>query len=181
MIGPLFLGIAKLFSPFYSLVFGPLDRYLANKYRRSLEADVRGSASFLFYEFGGRVVPNRGVHLYTGFDFAYVTIAVEGVLICFQRGRGEIRVQVASESVAQEWHDLELIVSILDDRQEAWRGGYRKLNDACDLLQTYLPRIQAAFTNSLDGHIRGRLAQAYADEKVAIRQAEWEINKRFKQ
>jgi hypothetical protein len=157
-----------------------LDPLIASSDNRRLEKDVRALLPFLFTERRGRVAPPRKGSFSPGFDYAFVTVRVGGLLIRFCRGRGEVDVRVASAEAPNDWHELSLLLSVLDNRSELERWGISDLRDAARTLETNLDRLGLVFAAGYSEELKQRLAEAYRTDKIAMRGAEWNINKRFR-
>ena len=172
-----------IFTPL-GLILSPLskwlDRHLARKHEATLRQDIRVGLPFLFSGHSGLIVPNQGVRFPPGFDYAFVTVAVGNLLIRFMRGREELDVRVAAKDLPDEWHELALLVSLVEGKAELQRRGIRDLRDASRLLEFEIARLERAFADDQRPDLRRRLSAVYADDRIATREAEWELNKRFK-
>jgi hypothetical protein len=93
--GPL-IFLRSVLSPAYDLLFGWVDRRLARKNEERLVGDVRLALRFLFTQYAGRIFPSEGVPVPLGFDYAFLTVALDNLLLRFTRGRGELGVQIAA-------------------------------------------------------------------------------------
>src|SRR5438094_8990054 len=80
----------RILEPLYDVFFGWLDRRLAKQHESRLAADVKLSLSFLFTEEKGQIIPNKGVPFPPAFNYAFVTVAANGLFLRFIRGRGEL-------------------------------------------------------------------------------------------
>lgn len=167
-----------------SVVFGPastaLDRYFARREAERLEQDVRNELSFLFNEHQGRIVPTPNVSFPPGFDYAFVTVEAGNVRIRFCRGRGELDVGVGAKRKPLDIYDLRLVLSLLDDAEEPDRGSIVDLRHASRLLRDGLSRLEGALGGNEDEVLLQRLAEVAASDRIAIKEAEWEINKGLK-
>ncbi len=178
VIRPLLLTVKAILAPVDWMLFGWVDRWLARNYEKKLERDIRVALPFLFAEENGSVVPSEGVPFPPGFDYAFVTIRVDNVFIRFCRGRGELDVRVASSDMPNDWHDLGLLLSILD-KEDLQRLGLVDLWRVSQLLRPRMDCLKHAFAGSAGVELQQRLSGVYASDKVAIREAEWEINRRL--
>jgi hypothetical protein len=52
--------------------------------------------------------------------------------------------------------------------------------DASRLMEPHMDQLKSAFSGDLGRDLKRRFADVYADDKVAIREAEWEINQRLR-
>jgi hypothetical protein len=101
----------------------------------------------LFATYGGRTVPNDGVEFPPGFDYAFVTVALDYVRIRFQRGRNELSVKIAPSFAPDEWHELSLVISALDGSVPGSRRGVRDLWHVARLLESKVNAISAVFSS----------------------------------
>ena len=180
LVVPFFKFLSAILSPTYDLLFGWLDRRLARKDEEKLARDVRDALPFLFDSQQGCIVPNQGVEFQPGFDYAFVTVAVDDILIRFCRGRGELDVRVASKDAPTDWHELSLLLSLLQEEKDLWRWGIADVWHAGRLLEPHIKFLKRAFVGEPGKDLEQRLADIFADDQIAIKQAEWGINQRFK-
>jgi len=179
LIRPPLAVLGFILSPVWVLL-GLSDKQLALRSQKKLERDVRDLLPFLFDERHGRVVPNQGVPFPPGFDYAFVTVSVDNLLIRFCRGRGDVDVRVASDDPPTEWHDLPLVLALMEKQDDPQRWNFVDLRHASRLLEPQMDRVKRAFAVGSDQDLRQRLAGIHASNRIAIREAEWEINKRPK-
>lgn len=109
----------------YSLLFGRLDRRLARKHEARLANEIHDTLPFLFTIHGGKIVPNEGVPSLPGFDYAFVTVAVDHILIRFCRGRGELDVRIAPKDAPADLHELCLLLNLLESASIVSVGAFR--------------------------------------------------------
>lgn len=152
-----------------------VDKFLARTREKRLEEDVHDAMAFLFDEHHGHMVRSQGVPLVPQFDYAFVTIAVGGLLIRLCRGRGELDVRIASEDAPDDSHELSLVLSLIEDKKDLQRWGVVDLWDASRLMESRMHLLKSVFVGSAGRELKRRLAEVYANDKLAIRQAEWEI------
>lgn len=179
IVAPPLILIGKLFG----VIFGPLstflDRHLARREMEKLEQDVRNELPFLFNEHQGHIVPTPGVPFPPGFDYAFVTVEVRSLRIRFCRGRGELDVGIGAKSKPHDIYDLRLVLSLMDEAEEPDRGPIVDLRHASQLLRAGLNRLESALGGNADDRLLQRLAQVAAIDRIAIKEAEWEINKQL--
>ena len=106
VIRPPLLLVRFLLSPIFGLLFAWIDKRLAKSHEKELEQDVHDALPFLFDEHHGHRVTNEGIPFPPGFDYAFITVAVENLLIRFCRGRGELDVRITSKDAPNDWHEL---------------------------------------------------------------------------
>lgn len=164
-----------------SLVCGPalavLDRYFAHRERERLERDIRGALPFLFDEYQGTIVPTPNVPFPPGFDYAFVTVETGSLRIRFSRGRNELDVGIGSKDRQEDIYSLLLVLSLLDGIEEPNRGTVVDLQQVSSLLEATLPRLEDSLGGDTDLRLLERLKEVEANDRIAIRQAEWEIKK----
>ena len=158
-----------------------LDRPLSRREERKLRLDIADAMPFLFQERHARIVPNEGVPFPPGFDYAFVTIEIENMLIRFCRGRGELTVHVGSRAHPRDLHELGLVLSLLDKQCEVRRWGIVDVWHAATLLQNHIDLLMRALGGETpDEALMRSLAQVAISDRIAIREAEWEINKQLR-
>jgi hypothetical protein len=105
------------------------------------------------------------------FDYAFVTVAIDTVLVRFCRGRGEIDVRIASLSGSRYWYELPTILAALDEKADAAPSNVLDLQQAGRLIESNLNRIKTAFSG-YDRRFTGKLEELRINERNQIRQAE---------
>ena len=166
------------------VIFGPasiaLDRYFARRAAERLEQDIRNELPFLFDDHQGRIVPTPNVPFPPGFDYAFVTVEVGSLRIRFCRGRHELDVGVGAKRKPLDIYDLRLVLSLLDKAEEQDWGPIIDLRHASRLLRDGLSRLEGALGGKEDEVLLQRLAQVAANDRIATKDADWEINKRLR-
>jgi hypothetical protein len=136
---------------------------------------------FLSQEQHARIIPNEGVPFPPGFDYAFVTLEVENMLIRFCRGRGELDVYVGSRTRPGDLHELGLVLGLLDKQCDVKRWGILDVWHAATVLESNIDLLKRAFGGAApDEALMRGLAQVARSDQIAIREAEWEINKRLR-
>lgn len=109
------------------MLFGPplrlLGRRIARKEQAEFEGKIRRDAEALFYKHGAEVVPNEGVLFPPPFDGAFVTVRADGMLIRFEKGRGDFNVRVTSVESPHGWTDLELLLAAIETPDDVRQRG----------------------------------------------------------
>ena len=172
--------LGSIISPIYHLLFDGLDRRNARRNQAKLAQEIQTELSFLFGAHRGNIVPNEGVPFPPSFDYAFVTVAVDDILIRFCRGRGDLDVHVASRDAPNEWHEICLLLNLIEKKENRQRWGVLDLRDASRLMESHMDQLKEAFVERPGNDLKQRLADVYADDRVAMREAEWEINKRLR-
>jgi hypothetical protein len=177
VIRPPLVLVRVIVSATYNVLFGWVKKRVRNHSEKELERDIRDALPFLFESYQAIVEPPR-IDLPSRYYYLSVTVRIDRMRIRFSRGRGELDVKVGPIDNPAEWYELAFIVSVL---QESERSGCRikDLWHASRLLEQNIASIQSVF-GSPEGPLRNRLAQAVVDERIVIREAEWEINKRLR-
>jgi hypothetical protein len=151
ILGLAFLPLSLALMGLYRLLVGWwADPRLTRESERQFAEDIRQHLPFLFTEYGGQIVPNRGVRFPPGFDYAFVTIAFGRSLLRFGRGRGEFRVDIAPRWAADDWQDwknAEDVLRVVDRSEDSELPPMRNLNQAEQVLRVELPRLQEATSN----------------------------------
>ena len=129
IVRPPLLMLGFVLKPI-GLLFGLLDRPIASRHEKQLRLDIAEAMPFLFSEHGGHSVPNEGVPFPPSFDYAFVTVAVDNLLIRFCRGRGELDLRVGSKTRSRDLHELGLVLGILD-KGRSQASGYRESPPRC--------------------------------------------------
>jgi hypothetical protein len=162
------------------LLLGLLDGPLARRDERKLRRDIAEAMPFLFEERHGRIVPNEGVPFPPAFDYAFVTVQVENMLVLFSRGRGDLDICVGCNQQPRRLHELGLVLSLLDEHGGHQRWGISTLRQAARVLESKMDVLTRAFGNGMDKELARRPGEVAGDDRIAIREAEWEINKHLR-
>ncbi len=179
IVRPPLLLLKFLLTPVDRLLFGWVDTWLARRNERRLNRDIVDAMPFLFAEHRGRVISNQGVPFPPGFDYAFVSVASDNLLIRFMRGRDELDVSVASAGAPNDWYELSLVLSLLGGSCACERGSIRDLRYASRVLESQLGQLKSVFAGDAYEDLRRRLGDAYRGDRVAMREAEWDINRRL--
>lgn len=115
------------------LCLGWLDRPLAKRNERRLASDIQKHLAFLFTDFPGKIIPNSDTSFVPSFDYAFVRVAVNPLLLKFCRGRGEFSVQVGSEFLPDQWEDYQLVAQEIGK----WTSGR-----TCYKLESFAPILR---------------------------------------
>jgi len=172
IIGGMILGGYKLFFSWW------LDSLMARREERKLEQDVRDAMPFLFSLRNAARVATNGLPFPPPNGGGYLTLAAEDLLFRFCRGNGELNVSVAPQDRPNDWSELELLLHLVD--QDVPRRSFRDLWNVSRLLDPHFDRLKEVVTGKADTDFQRRVEQVRRDDRIAIRQAEWEINKRLR-
>jgi len=172
--------LGAIVPPTYKLLFGWLERRHALRSQERFSAEIRLSLPFLFTEANGKIIPNIGVPFPPAFDYAFVTMCLDGFLLRFARGRGELDVYVAPVFASDDWHDLSLILSVIENAASISRGCFRDLSDLNQILRPHWQEIRHFLSPERFDAIKSLLAnEVYIPEKNRTREWEAEINWRL--
>jgi len=163
----------------YSFLFARADKRSAQTRERQLADEIHENLPFIFETYNAEIVPNgEDISFPPPFDYAVITTAVGALLIRFIRGRGELEVQVALRNAPGNWHELSLVLNVIDIPQEVHRGATYSLPDVARFLKTYMHQIQEAFSDKYPA-VKQRLDEFYSRDRLIIRQWETEINRKL--
>jgi hypothetical protein len=179
IVRPPLLLLGFILKP-VGLLLGILDRPLARRDERKLRRDIAEAMPFLFKERQGRIVSNEGVPFPPSFDYAFVTVQVENLFTRFCRGRGELDLHIGCTQQPRDLHELGLVLSLLDEHGGYQRWGIANLGQAGRTLESKMDLLTRAFGKGMDKDLARRLREVALDDRIAIREAEWEINRRLR-
>ena len=164
-----------LFAPLHAVTFGLLDKRAARRYERQLAGDVRLALGGLFRQYHARIVPN---YLRPpAYDVAYVTIALDDLLLLFVRGRGEFAVHLSSAAAPASWHDLSLVLCVVSGQDEIRRATFRDVTEFAGALQPHILALLQLENPERFAELQQRLERDfYQHERVRIQQAESALN-----
>jgi hypothetical protein len=180
VLEPPVMFLRYLLTPLYAVSFGLINKHFAKKAERRLADDLQLAVKFLFVTYHARIVPNHGLRFPPPNDYAVVTIAVENLLIRFFRGLGELGVNVAPDSNPSDWHDLSLVLGVIDGSGPLHRGKFRDVWQAATALQNSFPKLIEVFSVERFPELKHRLElEFYVYERLSNRQWEIETNARL--
>jgi hypothetical protein len=159
-------------SNIYSLLFGWYDKRLARAAQRELEQEVRGRLSFLLSQHNARIAPTKEIKRLADIDRPIVTATAGGLMFQFRRWRGELKVHVASERTPNDWHELSLVLSLIDPAEKIQRGAIRDFTDLSRLLRPNMDRLKEALSPERYAQLEKQLSEVRAFDRVVTRQ--WE-------
>ncbi|HWR16093.1 MAG TPA: hypothetical protein VN577_14795 [Terriglobales bacterium] len=103
------------------------------------------------------------------------------MLIRFCRGRGELDVHVGSRTRPSDLHELGLVLGLLNKQCEVKRWGIVDVWHAATVLESHMDLLKRALGGEVPDEVLMRgLAQVATSDRIAIREAEWEINKQLR-
>ena len=142
---PPLIVLRAVLAPLYDLAFGCLDRRSARKQEDQLARDIHFALKFLFTDYGGRIVPNRGVPFPPGFDYAFVTVEVHDLLVRFCRGRGELGALVTPTSRPNDWRELTLVLDpLMSEPVHIREGDFRDIWELSRILEKEMKNLTVA-------------------------------------
>ena len=108
---------------------GRFEKRTYQRLHEQFASEIQGAVPSLFADFGACIVSNPDDYIH-GFDWAAVTVAVDGMLLYFSRCRGEFRVDVCPSEKPKAWRDISGIVKNSDLKADPNRKmDYSDLND----------------------------------------------------
>ena len=162
------------------LLFGPplrcLDKRFARREQAEFERKIRRDAEALFHKHAAEVVPNEGVPFPPPFDGAFVTVRADGMLIRFEKGRGDFNVRVASVERPLGWTDLELLIAAIETPDDVRRKGVADAWVAGRVLDRHWDDLKKALQSDSTSHV---LREFREREEIHRKAAERELNRRL--
>lgn len=169
-----------MFGPILTLAFSGINNRIARKDEDCLLQDVQGSLSFLFEEYGGRVIPSDDVPFPPGFDYAFVTVSLGGFLLRFVRGRGELGVCLAPEFARSDWQELPIVLNVIMKKDGTQPGEIQDLWDVARELRPHMRDLIALFSPLQFTALKCKLEdEVYAPARTATEKMESRINRRL--
>lgn len=163
------------------LFFGGLNKRRGRKAQKRLARDIETALPFLFSTYRGHVVPNVGVRFPEPFDYATVTVATDHLFLRFIRGRDLLGAHVARVSAPNDWHELPVVMSVLNGAQDNLeRQSFAGLQEAAALLEPNLGRLKAFFDSPDYERNRQQLTEFHKRDRAAMREWEAEMNARLR-
>jgi hypothetical protein len=179
IVTPVFRAIGFVVGNVCSLIYEPFYRRRIAEKQKQLEHEVQEQLSFLFAEHRASTTSNTVAGNLVGLHPSLVTISIDGLLLRFIRWREEFQVHVASERAPNDWHELSLVLSIIDPIENSQRGAIRDLSDVSRLLRPNLGRLKDAYSQERYAQLEEQLSGVHAFDRVVTRQLETEINRRL--
>lgn len=162
------------------LLLGSLDKHLGRKGQRRLAKDVEAALPFLFWHYHARFVPNEGVRFPEPFDYATATLALDDVLLRFIRGRGELGVNIAPVRSPNDWHEVPVVLGLLEGNEDVTSRSFANLRRAAYVLEPNMGRLISFFSAAGYETKQQQLAEVYKRDRAVMREWEAKINARFK-
>jgi hypothetical protein len=179
IVRPPLIVLRFIFSSIHSLLFAWwLDARLVKRSNERFAKEITENLQFLFTYYNARIIPNDREPP-PSFDFAMVTIATSDLLFRFLRGRGDLGVHVAPQRAPNDWHELSLVLSVIDVREGFERRSVYWLSDVARWLTLYIDRIEKAFSESRYPETKQRLDDVYRYDRAVTRRWETEINRKL--
>ena len=177
IIRPPLLVAGFIVSNVYSLLFGWYGKRLAREAQHRLEAEVQEYLSFLFREYDAHIIPEPEARHVSDGDWPLVVLSVDGMLLHLLRWRGELNIGVAPIHAPNDWDDLMLVLSILDESVK--RNACGDLFHLAQLLKPRMALLSQALSEPGYAALKERLSEAHEYDRVVTRQWENEINRRL--
>lgn len=157
-----------------------LDGRMSRQGQNRLAQEIRQALPFLFSQYKGRVVPSEGIIFPEPFDYSTVTVLTDDLLIRFIRGRGELGVNIAPAERPNDWHELPRVIRAMHGAEDVGYGNVADLSEAAGLLQANIEQLNRVLCGQRYEEIKNRLAEAYKRDRAAMREWEFEMNKRLR-
>lgn len=161
----------------YSLLFGWYDKRLAKRAQQEFVQDVRDQLSFLFSDYDAQIVSELEIKRLSDIDWPSVTLSANGMLFKFLLWRGELSASVAPKQNPNDWDNLLLALSLLDESVKRDAGG--DLFHLAQLLKPRMGLLSQAFAENEYAATKQRLSEAHKYDRFVTRQWETEINRRL--
>ena len=164
----------------FRLVLGPIlrltDKRLALQRQREFERELRRDAAFLFTERQATIIANEGVPFPPPFDGAFVTIQADGLILRFERGRGDFNVRVASKDKPFKSTDLDVLIAAIEHPEDVHRSGFANSLCAAEALERNWGRLKRAVYSQ---ETEAALLDFDSREEAVRKAAERELNRRL--
>jgi hypothetical protein len=171
-----FVLAGNLLGKVWRVMFAGRDLELSRTREEDLAKEIRAHVPFLFENYQGRIVPDETVKHPQPFDFASVVVGVDNFLVRFFRGRGDLRVHIAQNRKPLEWHELHVVLSVIESTTISeplfW-------SDIGRLLELHMSSLVNAFSHGNYPELQRQLSDVKEQERAAIRQWETETNRRL--
>jgi hypothetical protein len=163
------------------LLFASLNKRMGRKGQKRLAQDVEAALPFLFSQYHARFVPNEGVRFPEPFDYATVTMALDDLLLRVVRGRGELHVNIAPARSPDDWHEVRVVLSILDGKDDMRYASFGNLRRASYALEPNMQRLKSFFAPAGYATKQRELAEVYKRDRAVMREWEAEMNAKLKE
>jgi hypothetical protein len=88
---------------------GKFERRDSERLRESFAVEIQERVPTLFAGFGGQIIPNMEDYP-PAFDYAAVTVSVDGMLLLFTRCRGDFQVDITPVDKPSAWREIAGVV-----------------------------------------------------------------------
>jgi hypothetical protein len=173
LMRPILLPLFWVMEKTYDLLFGRSDPRSSKAQEEQLAQEVRENLPFLFDHYGGRIESDETLKHPRPFDYAVAIVSLDALSFRFFRGRGEFRVQVASNDTPRSWEDLPLVLGMIDPGFE--QKEFSSFLEVEVALKPRMERLQVAFSEDRQADLRQRLSDVHDHQRAVIRQWETEI------
>jgi hypothetical protein len=180
LVRPPLLLIRALASVVYPAVFGRSDKRIAETRELQLAVTVKEVFAFLFIESDAKIVGRDPVLQFPPpFDYASICVVRRNLMFRFVRGREEEHVSLRRSDIGERWHELSLVLDLVDAPENVKRGSLQDFYTASRLLQSNLKVIEEAFSEVHYPEFRKKIDEIYARDRVILKQHETELNRRL--
>ena len=137
-----------------------INRSISEGPDEQLEREVRSDLSFLFDDFGAKVVTN---HFLPGIGNSILIIETRNLRIQFMQSFGQVRSKIAPSHMPDDWKDLTLaLMAVKAETKFDSKSNFASLQEQGEWLKQEIPRLNDAFSRS-----------QYAETSLRIKQAAW--------
>lgn len=109
-----------------------------------------------------------------------VTLTLDDVLLRFIRGRGELGVNIAPARSPDDWHEVPVVLRLLEGNDEVVPRSFANLPRAAYALELNMNRLKSFFTPAGYETRQQQLAQVYKRDRAVMREWEAEMNARLR-
>jgi hypothetical protein len=177
LMRPILVPVIWAVEKTYAALFGHRDLRLSKEDDERLAQEIRSNLSFLFDDYGARIVPDETLKHPRPFDYAVVIVSLDELSFRFIRGRGEFRVQVVPNRTPSVWEDLPLVLAMVDAEFE--RREFSSFLDVAASLKHRMKLLQEAFSADRCPELQQQLSEVHSHERAVIRQWETEMDRRL--
>jgi len=135
------------------------NKFLAGKHRQQLTQAIHQDLSFLFAENGAKIVYDDGTPFPPRFDYAFVTLAVDHILLRVVRGRGDLSIGIAPQEKPHDFCELSLLLMISNSFEIAPRPSYSSLSDGARLVRREMDHLRKELSSERAARSREQLQQ----------------------
>jgi hypothetical protein len=190
--------IERVVRPCVLLVGGGLEAvfnffFFENDVGRSIEretglaSEVERNLDFLFSEYSAVIMPidrvepaNITTRHPRPFDWAFVIVALDDILLKFFRGSGDLSVWIASRRDSQNWGELPVVLHWLGWRKNLGSArAFSSLQEVAEVLRPCMQLLLDAYSAGKYAEIRQKVSETREREKGEARILSAELNRKL--